>query len=1303
MNYIIHCMLLMTIVTTGFACQKPKCFIRKKQLPPMNILNRKGKSLSTTAILYHIKVPHNLIEGCYVNTTEYFKEFNLSEDTENIVVFIFRCGQVHPIFLTEYEGKKYSNILTYIQVTRCTIGQYDIQQFTSATTLLVITMHENKYDPRKDPCLSYSRNMSSCAGLERVKAIALTTPPNTTTSNMIEIFNCTNVFPRIAELSLSSQGLTVFPNEFKRKFPNIQKLELEKNKLSIPPEFPWNDEPEIIGYNLSRSVYQDNHYTVPYHLKVPSNVFRRYLNLNFNEIIDLRTFEFSGRLDMISIKHNNLRYINEFTFTKLIGLQSLDLSENLLEEIPSSSFYGLNGLRNLNLRNCSLSNLDKDTFRDQRNLINLDLSSNALTSLPHDIFSRLEKLKSLHLEFNKLTSVPSESFPILSLHLEEIGLQYNPISEFPIVVFYLRQLKRVNLGYTYINFNNVRALLENVDYTFLLESTVESTATNNVDINHRLTKTRKRMIDLTGSNVTGIGYDTPDEKDMDSNITRTGYDRKDKDTYFRVILQNFNIILDKNDILCDCRIIPFSKWIKSQVEMGAFSGDEYFFSDWKCKRPIGLKERPLLSVTEEETYCEVDVEFCPSECKCFRWSVSDIIIVDCRNKSLTVFPEKLPAGTLDLWFQNNNITHIKTMNYFARTRDVILSHNSLSDVSDDIINNFGDAVRKLYLDSNYLIHLPKLIQRLSGVQFHIKDNPFVCDCNTLWMKSWILKHHHMVSDWMDVACAYGNEGGHQLISVEDDKFICLEAFDTIKHVIAPSVSSSVCVLLFIVMLACGFVFRLELKVLIFIYFGLHPFDKDEKDEDEDIDCIIIHSKPLTEWVMEHVVAPLESEDKAYIVCEMSRDFVVGFSYQENICSIVRRSKRMILVLSEDFLVDSDIVKIAWNEAQDKIKDMRTNYAIIVCHEISMKSIDNKDLKRYIKRGRYINTSDKLFFEKILYLMPQYTNIIQRRFPNLRKIVLETYENEDGLDTEEVHAFLSYSDRDINIALKTLTPILQEQRYILHIPDRDFIPGASKEENILNAIDICRHTIFLLSGPYLEDEWSLFTFRTASEKSIRQKCNHMIVIVIDVQEDVYMDEEVKYYIKTHVTLHVTDPWFWEKLAKALPSNQDNKVQLENLNNRINDQIYRQNSVDDRQLEENGRNIYRQNSLDVRPLEENGRNIYQQNSLDDRPLEENGRNIYRQNSLDGRNIFRQNSVNDRPLEENGRRINRQNSLDDRPLDENGRNIYRQNSLHDRPLEENGRNIIMNCLPFQNINEIQENNNENKQEDGALETRC
>jgi hypothetical protein len=48
-----------------------------------------------------------------------------------------------------------------------------------------------------------------------------------------------------------------------------------------------------------------------------------------------------GQMDMISIQHNNLEYINEYTFTKIKGLQSLDLSENSLVNIPMGTFSGL--------------------------------------------------------------------------------------------------------------------------------------------------------------------------------------------------------------------------------------------------------------------------------------------------------------------------------------------------------------------------------------------------------------------------------------------------------------------------------------------------------------------------------------------------------------------------------------------------------------------------------------------------------------------------------------------------------------------------------------------------------------------------------------------------------------------------------------------------------------------------------------------------------------------------------------------------------------------------------------------------
>lgn len=117
-------------------------------------------------------------------------------------------------------------------------------------------------------------------------------------------------------------------------------------------------------------------------------------------------------------------------------------------------------------------------------------------------------------------------------------------------------------------------------------------------------------------------------------------------------------------------------------------------------------------------------------------------------------------------------------------------------------------------------------------------------------------------------------------------------------------------------------------------------------------------------------------------------------------------------------------------------------------------------------------------------------------------------------------------------LNDIKPVLDEIGYTLWLPDRDFIPGASKEENILKAIDSCLHTLFFVSENHLLDEWSVFTFRTAFEKSLRSKSNHLIVILsenVDINE---LDEEIKNLVSTHVILQIGEEWFVQKLLNSL---------------------------------------------------------------------------------------------------------------------------------------------------------------------------
>ena len=53
------------------------------------------------------------------------------------------------------------------------------------------------------------------------------------------------------------------------------------------------------------------------------------------------------------------------------------------------------------------------------------------------------------------------------------------------------------------------------------------------------------------------------------------------------------------------------------------------------------------------------------------------------------------------------------------------------------------------------------------------------------------------------------------------------------------------------------------------------------------------------------------------------------------------------------------------------------------------------------------------------------------------------------------------------------------------------------------------------------------------KTRREKYNHLIVIVKNELDISHLDEEVKQYLNTYVTLKADDRWFEKKLFSCLP--------------------------------------------------------------------------------------------------------------------------------------------------------------------------
>ena len=108
----------------------------------------------------------------------------------------------------------------------------------------------------------------------------------------------------------------------------------------------------------------------------------------------------------------------------------------------------------------------------------------------------------------------------------------------------------------------------------------------------------------------------------------------------------------------------------------------------------------------------------------------------------------------------------------------------------------------------------------------------------------------------------------------------------------------------------------------------------------------------------------------------------------------------------------------------------------------------------------------------------------------------------------------------------------EYRVCLH--DRDFMPGAYIEDNIMEAVKSSRRMILVLSQNYLKSDWCMLEFRAAHNKVLNDRTNYLILVLYDDVNVSELDEDMQLYIRTNTYLARSNQWFYDKLLYSMPT-------------------------------------------------------------------------------------------------------------------------------------------------------------------------
>ena len=773
----------------------------------------------------------------------------------------------------------------------------------------------------------------------------------------------------LSSISLGDNRITELPPNLLQEVPSLYMFILENNTItSFPYQF-------LSGLSNAESVILSNNEILHLDVDLFANSRIAQLFIESNEIVYLPEGIFNNvRLQRLSFYNNRITYLPPRIFWSLSSLSFLSLRQNNLTTL-NGLLDGLVSLQELDLRDNKLHTMSRLVFKDLHSLKILRLSNNSLNSVPPFVFQGLYNVEYIGLAGNFISFVDRDIIQSLP-KLSGISFSQNELQWFDLCIF---NQKLEVLDISENNINSIVCLthgrtLPIISTLNLASNNLEELPMHLMDLvedNAYIDLSNNRLNLITIFEVTLLYFGRPKIFPYKTTIF---YKNNQVTSVFvnllpsqyvamRPMFDSYRLDMTGNNLTCDCTADDVYRILKDVNRTTSNELDIKYLKSWQCSEPIYLRGRALMDVLPHDLRCPENIKHCPVACQCLKSKYDTSILVDCRKRGLTAVPPKIPCNTVTLDLTQNKIRSLSNLNEVKSSRlsRIFLAQNELTKIPNEFIPILIH-LDELSLSGNLLAVIPYGFKEMNHTKLSLGGNVLTCDCHAKWLISWILSYRHNIVDIDDILC----DSGEQLMKKSQDTFICVLSMAEIALIVVSTV-----VAVSVVLISLGYTYRIEIKVFLYTRFNWHPFDNaEERDVHEKLyDAFVSYSGHDVQWVLNTLKPQLETAERSYRLCMNDRDFLPGEEITTNIINGVKYSRKMILILTRNFL-QSEWCRFEFITAHRCVLKGKTNYLIVILFDhINVNELD-EDLKIYLKTNTYLYYADNWFWDKLMYAMPQ---------------------------------------------------------------------------------------------------------------------------------------------------------------------------------------------------------------------------------------------------------------------------------------------------------------------------------------------